>query len=351
MRYFAMCSVCLVISGCSAREVVMNEKAVGTDGATLQLEPAEVEAGEVGAADDADAGTPEAGEFTRLVDDMTGIRNATGGTWYAFSDRTVPNSEPAVLTVLPDGGNPPGVTSPVEGSQFPQSADQVIMEDGTGPYYYREFRAEGESTWGAGFGMDFYSVPPDGGNIVPFNSCNGPFPLPDGSTTIIDVNNIDSGTVGIVLPYDASAYSGVSFYLKSFGASLAAVVVNIDDDQTSPWGGVCGACVAAATLTAPFECSDSWQSKVAATSTWTRVKVPFMTMTQDTWNNQGLKAGQIHTKRLYNLHFKFETAAGYPLPAVDIGVAYIQFYAGSDSSSSGSVGYGSGPFVGTFGDD
>jgi hypothetical protein len=202
------------------------------------------------------------------------------------------------------------------------------MGDGTGPYNYREFTASGESTWGAGFGMDFSSDPPDGGNVVPFNSCDGAYKLPDGSTTIFDVNDIDSGTVGIVNAFDASQYTGVSFYLKSFStaAAVTSVVINIDDDQTSPWGGVCGACVIAAGKTAPFECSDSWQTKVAATSTWTQIKVPFNKMTQDTWNNQGLKAGQIHTKSLYNLHFKFETSSGTALPAVDVGVAYIQLY-------------------------
>jgi hypothetical protein len=85
--------------------------------------------------------------------------------------------------------------------------------------------------------------------------------------------------------------------------------------------------VASASTTAPFECSNSWATKIAATPTWTQFKVPFALMKPDSnWNNQGLKAGGIHTNKLYNLHWKFETASGTALLAVDIGVAMIEFY-------------------------
>jgi hypothetical protein len=269
---------------------------------------------------------------------MTGTTNQTGGYWYTFSDRTVPNSEPAVLAVLADGGNPPGTINPLEGTTFPASATQVTLGDGT-QAYYREFQAGGESTWGCGFGMDFDSKQPDGNDVVPFNNCPGnppPYQLPDGSTEVLNDSLIDAGTVGIVLPYDASQWTGVQFWAATLGATpatLTSVVVNIDDDQTSPWGsldsdgGACGACVASATTTAPFECSNSWATKIAVTSTWTPFKVPFALMKPDSnWNYQGLKAGGIHTDKLYNLHWKFETAAGTALPAVDIGVAMIEFY-------------------------
>jgi len=268
---------------------------------------------------------------TLLIDDGTGTGNQIAGYWYTFSDRTVPNSEPSVLAVLADGGNPPGTINPLEGTAYTGSTVQATLGDGT-QAFYREFQAAGESTWGCGFGMDFSSHQPTGSDVVPFNNCPGsppPYELPDGSTTIFNDTLLDAGTVGIVLPYDASQWTGVQFWIATLGASpatLTSVVVNIDDDQTSPWGGTCGACVASASTTAPFECSNSWALKIAATPTWTQFKVPFASMKPDSnWNNQGLVKGGIHANKLYNLHWKFETN-GTPLPAVDVGVATVEFY-------------------------
>jgi hypothetical protein len=252
-----------------------------------------------------------------------------GGYWYTFSDRTVPNSEPNVITVLADGGAPPGTCVPTEGTPYPATnSDQINGQT----LFYRDFQAGGEATWGAGFGLDFQSVPPTGSDSVPFSTCTS-YTLPDGSTTIFDDNDIDSGVVGIVLPYDASLWTGVQFWIKS-NVGTPKVIVNIDDDQTSPWGAVeqgntaaCGPCVTKASTTAPFECSNSWAFPVIATATWTQQQVAFASMKPDSnWNDQGLKPGGIHLTKLYNLHWKFETQAGTSMPNVDVEVAYIEFY-------------------------
>ncbi len=276
------------------------------------------------------------GGTTFLIDDMSGLENATQGYWYTFSDRTVPNSEPAVITVLADGGTPPGTVTPPEGTAFPPASDQVSLPDGT-TANYREFSAVGVSTWGAGFGMDFTSTVPTGSDLTPFASCTT-YTLPDGSTSIFDDNAVDAGVVGIVQPYNASAWTGVSFWIQSRGTGTPPkVIVNIDDDQTSPWGSVmtdggtnpsaCGPCVIKASTTPPYECSNSWAYPVPTTTSWVQWKVPFASMKPDSnWNDQGLKLGGIHTQSIYNLHWKFETAAGSALPAVDVAVATIQFY-------------------------
>jgi hypothetical protein len=252
---------------------------------------------------------------------MSGERNSTGGYWYTFSDRTVPYSAPPVIELLSDGGVPPGTIRPPEGTPYLTSVDQTTLLNGT-TVFYRSFDADGETTWGAGFGMDFTDVPPTLGQ-VPFNSCNGSYELPDGSTQIFDVND---SAVTMPLPYDASCWTGVQFWMASLETTITKVIVNIDDDQTSPWGGICGACVTTPEPTPPFECSNSWATPILATPTWTLYQIPFALMKPDSnWNGQGLKSGGIHTNKLYNLHWKFETAAS-PMPLVYVGVAMVSFY-------------------------
>ncbi|HZU81925.1 MAG TPA: hypothetical protein VE987_03365, partial [Polyangiaceae bacterium] len=51
-----------------------------------------------------------------VIDDMSGNNgnmNATGGYWYTYSDRTLPNSEPPIL--ITDAGT----MNPLEGTAFP----------------------------------------------------------------------------------------------------------------------------------------------------------------------------------------------------------------------------------------
>ncbi|MGA2448500.1 MAG: hypothetical protein ABTD50_07490 [Polyangiaceae bacterium] len=260
-----------------------------------------------------------------LIDDMAGPENTTGGYWYTFSDREVPYSEPAVLQVLPDAGMPPGMVLPLEGAAFNPSPSQTVLADGTSAYF-REFQAAGETTWGAGFGMDFTDVPPSG-QPIPFNACNGAYDLPDGSTDVFDVSADATGRVAVPLPFDASEWTGVQFWAASVGPAAPTVItINIDDDQTSPWGGVCGACVTVPSVTPPYECSNSWAMKIGVSPLWTLYLIPFAEMRPDSnWNSQGLKAGGIHTNKLYNLHWKFETV-GVPLPPVDVRVAMVEFY-------------------------
>jgi hypothetical protein len=267
------------------------------------------------------------------------LANATSaGSWYTFDDRTVANSEPPVVMVLEGGVAPPGTISPAEGAEYDPSSDQVTLTDpntnATISAYYREFQASGEANpfnaWGAGFGLDFSDVPPDGGNWVPFNLCDGggtTSPLPDGSLTVFD----DTGasiSVGIPQPYDASAWTGVQFYLKWFGSGKPIVtLITIDDDQTSPWAnnGNCNACLSTVQTSKPYECANSWQTKVLPTTSWTLVQVPFSVLKTDTsWFNQKLTG--IDKNAIYNLHWKYPGSLSTPVGDVDVAVAMVSFY-------------------------
>ncbi len=249
---------------------------------------------------------------TTVIDDMSGASaaNATGGYWYTYSDRTVPNSEPPIVLVLADGGAPPGPTTPPEGQSFPVTDAGAV--DGC-RWGFREAVGGGEKTWGAGFGMDFLSYPPDGAEVS-FNECE--------AGAIFDVTAVDAGTVGIVQPFDASAWTGISFWAISFTGAAQVVWVQMDDDRTSPWGGICNACNSAAGTVMP--CSDSFRHSETFQPVWTQFKVAFddMALTPQGWSMSGVKA-PVDKSKLYNLHFQVTSTT---TKAFDLGVAMVQFY-------------------------
>jgi hypothetical protein len=247
---------------------------------------------------------------TALVDDMSGIQATTGGYWYTYSDRTVPNSEPPILLSVA-GGAPPGTITPKEGVQFPVTDSGLINGCTWG---FREVTGGAEATWGAGFGMDFNSTPPDGGQVA-FNTCDA------GQMQIFNVND-DSGTVGIVQPYDASQWTGITFWGISFTGKSQAIYVQMDDDRTSPWGGVCNACNSTGGTVMP--CSDSFRIPETFGATWQPFTIKFTDplLKPENWSKNGVMP-PIHSNKLYNLHFQVTV---HPAPAFDLGVAMITFY-------------------------
>jgi hypothetical protein len=249
---------------------------------------------------------------TAVIDDMSGAmgtQNATGGYWYTYSDRTVPNSEPPILLSVA-GVAPPGAITPAEGLAFPISDSGMINGCTWG---YREAVGGGEKLWGAGFGMDFNSTPPDGGQ-VPFNQCD--------AGQIFNVNDLDSGTVGIVQPYDAHTWTGIQFWGISFTGKSQSIFVQIDDDRTSPWGGSCNACNSTGGTVKP--CSDSFRHTETLTSTWQQFTIAFSDplLTPQNWSKNGVMP-PIHSDKIYNLHFQVTAA---PAPVFDLGIAMVQFY-------------------------
>ena len=91
---------------------------------------------------------------------------------------------------------------------------------------YRRVRGGGETDWGVGFGFDFFDAPQDGGP-VPVNGCDDAAGM---GTVEADAE--------VPLPFDASAWDGIRFYIRSFSgdAPIPPVYLSIEDDRTSVWG-------------------------------------------------------------------------------------------------------------------
>lgn len=255
-----------------------------------------------------------------MIDDMQGI-TADGpgmsGYWYTYSDRTVPNSEP----VQPR--RDAGYVFPSEGD-----IDFEARSDGQGPPVdggaqpYRLVDGGGETLWGVGFGMDFTVAPPDGGPI-PLDEC--------------DAGQVWATDSGAYIPqsFDASGWTGIQFYARSFGPDAVPVEVHVDDDRTTPWGqvplgaGGCNACFSSGADASA--CSDSFSTLPKdhpiefPAGSWALFHVPFAWLHSGNWAGILEPSEPIHADKIYNLHFQVSVDAGAVAP-FSVGVAYISFY-------------------------
>ena len=108
--------------------------------------------------------------------------------------------------------------------------------------------------------------------------------------------------------YDASAFTGVSFWARADGDSATAVRLKVPDAHTDPAGGACTACF------------NDFGADLTLTRTWTRYTVPFASMKQlDGWGSPHPAA--IDVTKLYGLQWQVVTPGAH----VDLWVDDIQF--------------------------
>jgi endoglucanase len=108
--------------------------------------------------------------------------------------------------------------------------------------------------------------------------------------------------------YDASAFTGVSFWARAEGESATAVRLKVPDASTDPAGGACTACF------------NDFGADLTLTRTWTRYTVPFAAMKQlDGWGSPHPSA--IDAKKLYGLQWQVVTPGAH----VDLWIDDIQF--------------------------
>ncbi|WP_437567160.1 hypothetical protein [Sorangium sp. So ce542] len=196
-----------------------------------------------------------------MEDDDNAIEAAGGrvGYWYTFNDKTEGATQ-----------NPPPDPSGTGETPFAMTALEPAR--GQSKYAARSW-GEGFTGWGIGFGFDLKSE--------------------DGDKT----------------PYDASAYTGITFWAKvGPGASTTASVL-ISDPGTDAVGGVC-----------TDEC-DAWQKSLAGISEeWQQFTIPFADLKQGGW---GTPAGttEIDATKLYSIQFQVGMAESF-----DIYIDDLAFY-------------------------
>lgn len=241
---------------------------------------------------------------TQLIDDMRsplpdgpGLQNSA---WYVYSGRDLPWSVPPIQ--ISDAGG----LSPAEDVAFDPTDDDGGPTSDAGSLPYRRVAGGGALGWGMGFGLDFVDGYPDGGDI-PVNDCEaGAF------------FSTDSGIAAIPSAFDASAWTGVEFWVRSFRSSPQVVSVKVDDQRTTPFGlpadaGGCDYC--------GNTCANAPGVSITFRPEWTQVQVPFASM-HPTFDGETLSSTP-QSAALYDLHFEI---TGGSVPPFDVGVAYVEFY-------------------------
>ncbi|WP_437284990.1 CIA30 family protein [Sorangium sp. So ce406] len=190
------------------------------------------------------------------MEDNDNAINAAGGRvgyWYTFNDGT----EGATQEPPPD---PEGT------GETPFTMTALEPARGQSTYAARSW-GSGFEEWGAGFGFDLNS--------------------PEGEKA----------------SYDASAYTGITFWAK--GTARGATVM-ISDPGTDPAGSVC-----------TDEC-DKWQKSLTLTEEWQQFTIPFADLKQGGWGTPA-GADQIDASKLYSIQFQVGVAPEFDVYIDDLG--------------------------------
>jgi len=115
--------------------------------------------------------------------------------------------------------------------------------------------------------------------------------------TAIDTNS--GATFGFSLgsPYNASAYSGLSFWAKINAGTNPPIRVAFPDADTDPRGAVCQT----STTDQNLMCWSHFGYRLSLTTTWTKYTIPFTLLTQDAW---GYQAAAFNPATLFSIAFQ-----------------------------------------------
>jgi hypothetical protein len=115
-------------------------------------------------------------------------------------------------------------------------------------------------------------------------------------------NNGSNVSLGLGAPYDASKYTGISFWAKSDAGSTYARVLFPDKD-TDLDAGLC-------TMNGPTSnmCYDHYGYRFSFTPGWNKYTIPFKSLTQDGW---GRKGTGFDPSTLFEIIFQFPANATY----------------------------------------
>jgi hypothetical protein len=87
---------------------------------------------------------------------------------------------------------------------------------------------------------------------------------------------------GLGAPYNASKYSGISFWAKVDAGTSPVVRVAFPDKDTQPDANICQA-----NATGTLACYDHYGYRISLTTTWTKYTVPFSLLKQEGWGHAG----------------------------------------------------------------
>jgi hypothetical protein len=105
--------------------------------------------------------------------------------------------------------------------------------------------------------------------------------------------------------YDASGYTGLTFWAMAAADSVTSVRVNVADEDTSPEGGVC----------ADTKCNDHFGTSIELSTSWKQYALKFSDMQQSGF---GDPFPQLKASALYAITFMFATNTTFDIYIDDI---------------------------------
>ncbi len=155
------------------------------------------------------------------------------------------------------------------------------------------------------------------------------FPDPAGPFTMTDTGDacrkyaayvhggpfVDQGAYfrfGLGSPYNASAYTGISFWAKIDSGTSSGLRIAFPDKDTQPDGGLCQANV----TSGPTQCYDHYGKRITNIATgWAKYFVDFSSLSQDGWGRLG--AG-FDPATLYEVQFQIPVDAKFGIWIDDV---------------------------------
>jgi len=171
------------------------------------------------------------------------------GAWYSYNDGT-------------------GTQTPADGADMTMTAIQPARGQSA---FAASSNGSGFTDWGAGFGFD--------------------------------LNN--AGTTRAT--YDASRFTGISFWAKAGAGSTTKMRFTIADDETAPDGGICQEALA--------ECDDHFGANVILSEEWQNFSYRFSDLKQDGF---GKAFPALKPDKLYGIQFEAEATVTFDFWIDDI---------------------------------
>jgi len=120
---------------------------------------------------------------------------------------------------------------------------------------------------------------------------------------------------GLGSPYNASKYTGISFWAKVDAGASTKIRVAFPDKDTHPDGVLC----TQNPSTGPTACFDHYGSALSLTTEWQKYRVSFADLTQDGWGRPG-KAFDPST--LYQVMFQIPVGANFGIWIDDVAFVF-----------------------------
>jgi|GEM_PF-1760859 len=115
---------------------------------------------------------------------------------------------------------------------------------------------------------------------------------------------------GLGSPYDASKYTGISFWARVDAGTTSVLRIAFPDKDTFPDGGICQT-----NVTGPTQCFDHYGARKTLGTTWQKYTVSFKEITQDGW---GLQGSSFDPSSLYEVLFQIPVNATFSIWIDDV---------------------------------